>query len=112
MTMPPSHAHTGTARTTLRAPTVAVAALLAKPDLAQTRTDGRNIVEADLGRGCRDLAEHPLAHGVSSGSLLERRRVRLGDAGERVVGLSEPFRGLSHRTAPIRVPGEHLERCA
>src|SRR5215471_19113438 len=88
----------------------AAAVLVAKTDLAQPCREGGRIlaVHADLGGGRGDLVQDALLDGRAAGALLERGRIRLGDAVEPVLALDQLAGLLSHRGPDSRF-GKRLE---
>src|SRR5258708_20588463 len=85
-----------------------------KLDLGEAASElaglGRVWLDADLGRGCCDLAEHGVGHSGAARRLLERGRVEICDPLEVVPRASELTRGLAHGRARLGARGQKLER--
>src|SRR5438093_2975190 len=111
-TSPASQTHVGTARTSpsardgARMPAVSTA----KTDFSEALRKLTGLLEADLGRCGRDVAEDRRLHRLAAGGLLECARVQLGHAVETMLALDEVARRVTHRAPHPGVGGEKLER--
>src|SRR5215208_1768396 len=114
VTIPASHAATGTARTsasdTARPRTRLTVTLLTEAGLAEPRADlrSRRCAGRDSGAGRRrgDLRDHRLPDGRSAGGLFERRGVELADTPDRMLTLGQLPRGTPHLFARAVVRAE------
>src|SRR5919197_676397 len=107
MTIQTSQIQVGIACERLRA---TLAASVANAHLAQEVAQLARLLEADGGRGRRDLAEDGVGDGLATGGELDRLDVALRDALEVVLATDVLARRLAERFADLPARSQQLER--